>query len=138
MTQDIPIIEFRDDENYCRYNGILMDRDGCLKVFGYPEELDMLDECTIKIDDKIYSNHDITELIKLLSEETVDKTPDEENYYFNEKIYVMDDFEINYFKGVRQILYFEQFKSDYPNISVDEYLAMENAIQRYYDNERLV
>lgn len=128
---ETPIVEFRPNEHYCRYNGILMDKAGCLQVFGYPEPLDMFDDCTIKIDDKIYSKHHIADLIKIVA-----KKIEDDKFDLTETSYVLDQFAIDYFKDIRTILHFEQFVSDYPNISVDAYIGMNRAIQQYYDDKR--
>ena len=140
-------IEFREGESFCRYNGILMDDEGCIKTFGCLDgDLYCPDNDTVYIDDKIYSDKDFAELIKL-SGTYNDETPEWDVIYNQgyepsgvterrkiDNTYTIDASSIDsLFKGIREILPFNQFKKDYPTISLKKYFEFQDALEQFYN-----
>ena len=139
-------IEFREGEPFCRYNGVLMDGSGCIKTFGcHEEELCCLGNDTVIIDDKIYSDKDFADLIKLAG--TYNNETPEWDVIYNQgyepsgvterrkidNTYTIDVSSIDsLFKGIREILPFEQFKKDYPSISLKKYFEFQDDLDKYY------
>ena len=138
-------IEFREGEPFCRYNGILMDDEGCIRTFGCLDgDLYCPDNDTIFIDDKIYSDKDFSDLIKLIGIYN-EKTPEwdvsvNQGYEpsgVTERRKIDDTYTINandidsLFKGIKKILPFKQFKKDYPLILLKKYLEFQNALDEY-------
>lgn len=137
-------IEFIEGEPYCRYNGVLMNEEGCIKTFGYNEDLCMLDDVTVCIENKIYSEHDISEIIKLLS--SYNNTTPEWDIIYNgdpepssvtlrrklDDTYVIRADDLEVFDKVRRISPLKRLKKDYPNISIKKYMDYKDALDNYY------
>lgn len=140
-------IEFIEGEPFCRYKGVLMDESGCIKTFGCPEgDLYCPDYDTVYIGDKIYSDKDFADLIKLAG--TYNEETPEWDVIYNQgyepsgvterrkidNTYTIDVSSIDtLFKGIREILPFNQFEKDYPSISLKKYLEFQDALDQYYD-----
>lgn len=139
-------IEFIEGESFCRYDGVLMDDAGCIATFGWVEDdLYCPDHDTVFIDNKIYSDKDFSELIKLIGVYN-EKTPEWDSI-FNmgyepsgvterrkiDNTYTIDaDSVDSLFKGIKQILPFNQFKEDYPGVSLKNYFEFQDALDQYY------
>lgn len=137
-------IEFIKGEPFCRYNGILCDSEGCTKIYGYPEDICMLDNTTIIHEDTLYTNHDLFTVIKLISDyqgETpeYDEIIDEGRGFAShcehikyDNTYIIGENMLEDFKDVKQIKPFSSFKKDHPEISIKKYLKFQDALDKYY------
>lgn len=140
-------IEFIEGEPFCRYNGVLMNKSGCIKIFGCSDEdLYCPDDDTVYIDNKIYSNKDFADLIKLAGTYN-DVTPEWDVVFTKsyepsgvserrkiDNTYTIDADSIDLlFKGIREILPLNQFEKDYPSISLKKYFEFHDALDQYYD-----
>lgn len=139
-------IEFIEGEPFCRYNGILCDSGGCIKIYGYPEDLNVIDDTTIIHGEVLYTDHDLFTVIQLMSEYQ-GETPEydeivsqgrgfaeyvERSKYDNS--YIIDEGLAEDFKNVKQIKPFSSFKEDYPEISLEKYFKFQDALDSYYNN----
>ena len=61
-------LEFRDNEDYPRYNGTLMTPEECIKLYGFGGEFDILKKDIISLNGIIYTNKKLYDVIKLLGE----------------------------------------------------------------------
>lgn len=133
-------IEFRKGEQYCRFDGILMDEDGCEKVFGYPEELRFLTDKTILIDSKLYTNDDLATIVKSLGEfhEETEDSGIMPEYYIGmslyDNCYIIPTNRLEMLAGVKQIFPFEQFATDYSEISLERFNEFYKCLNEFYDS----
>lgn len=139
-------IEFREGDSFCRYNGILCDSDGCIEIYGYPEDLNILDDTTIIHEGVLYTDQDLYTVLKFISDYQ-GETPDydeiidqgrgfarhvEPSKYDNS--YIIKESFIEDFKGVNQMKPFSSFKTDHPEISIEKYLEFQRFLDLYYEN----
>ena len=61
-------IEFKDDEEYLRFNGVLMTPEECIKLYGFDGEFDILKKDIISLNGTIYTDKKLYDVIKLLGE----------------------------------------------------------------------
>lgn len=140
-------IKFIKGEPFCRYNGILCNSEGCIKIYGYTEDLCMIDDTTIIHEDILYTDHDLFTVIQLISEyqgetpeydEIVNEGRGVARYCEHIKYdnsYIIPEHLLEDFQNVKQIKPFSSFKKDYPEISIKKYLKFQDAIDEYYDNK---
>ena len=139
-------IEFIKGEPTCRYNGILCNDDGLLKIYGYNEDLCTIDDTTIIHENILYTDHDLYQVIYLIStyqgpsdeyDEIVNKgygfaSYCEHSHYDNS--YIISENLMDIFTGVKQIKPFASFKEDYPEISLEKYFEFQDALNEFYTN----
>ena len=140
-------IEFIDGEPACRYNGILCNEEGLMKIFGYSEDLNVLDNTTIIHENVLYTDLDLYQVICLVStyqgtseeyDEIINKgygfTAHCEHTHYDNSYIISEQF-VEDFKGVKQIKPFASFKEDYPEISLEKYFEFQDVLDEYYNNK---
>lgn len=139
-------VEFREGENFLRYNGILMDEEGCKKVFGTTEEIPFICDNAIVEDGVLYSDYNIGELIRNIGdyiEEIEPYDPIIENGIVSHDRYVREHYGghyaihkdwLNTFDEIKEIKPYEEFVKKHPEIDFEAYFAFEEAIDEFFNN----
>lgn len=137
-------IEFIEGEDFCRYNDILCDDEGCVKIYGYKEDLNVLDDTTIVHEGVLYTDKDLYEVIQLIAtyqgksedyDEMVNQGRGFASYCEHTKYdcsYIIPEDWLDAFKDVKQIKPFTSFKEDHPEISLEKYFEFQDALDKYY------
>lgn len=141
-------IEFIEGEPFCRYDGILCSPEGCKSIYGYEEELPFVDDDIIAMEDTLYTDHDLAEIICAVSQhqgetEDYDMVIDQ-GYGFSrwqehrkyDNSYIMSEHTLSFFEGVRYIKPFGEFAKDYPEVGLEKYEEFVTAFDEFYKNLR--
>ena len=59
-------IEYRDNEDYPRYNGILMTPEECIKLYGFDGEFELFSDGLYSINDTTYTDKSFYDIVMLL------------------------------------------------------------------------
>lgn len=120
------MIEFREGDDFCRWNGILMTPEKCKELFGIENEIEKAAENVWYYDEWIYSDRPFGETLKLFGIEKID-----DSYYGSKKpiafLYRVDFLDST--KGIKPI---ENFFIDYPDFNVFKYNEFWNELNEYY------
>lgn len=135
------MIEFIENEDFCRWNGILMDDDKCQEIFGIHYGIDLHNDLII-VNGTIYSNLSLGNILRLLGQvkpkiEEYDiiasngfgfeahlKDKETENSVIL-NLYLVDELE--------NIKSLDDIFTDYPKLNLDLYKQFHNEISEYYD-----
>ena len=122
-------IEYRDNEDYPRYNGTLMTPEECIKLYGFDGEFDILKKDIISLDGIIYTNKKLYDVLKLLG--TTFNSCD----YEDEIIQQFEETLVIYIRNIEHlesIKPLEDFTKDYPNINIQKYKEFYSCLNEYY------
>lgn len=139
-------IEFIEGESYLRYNGILMDEEGCKKVYGYPEGIPFICDRTIVEDGVLYTDYGIGEIIGFIGnyiEEIETYDPVIENgvvsydRYLREHYgghYAVSKYWLSTFDEIKEIKPYDEFVKKHPEIDFEAYFTFEEDMDQFYKN----
>ena len=125
-------IEFRDNEDYPRYNGILMTPEECIKLYGFDGEFDILKEDIISLNGTIYTNKKLYDVIMLLGTRFTDiGCYNDEDFYSQslKETVIVPICNIEFLKSIKPL---EDFKKDYPNINIEKYKEFYGCLNEYF------
>lgn len=139
------MIEFREGEPRCRWNGILMTDRNHRKLFGIPHEIDWQEEDLIIFDDVTYTNLKPSQVLLRLGE-TYNAPPEADPIltegYTN---YPLESLEREFdgqftidpcmLTAVDNIKPFEKFRKKYPNFNEEEYNKFYDELDEYYEKK---
>ena len=120
-------IEYRDNEDYPRYNGTLMTPEECIKLYGFDGEFDILKKDIISLDGIIYTNKKLYDVIKLLG--TIFNACEDEIIQQVEETLVIYIRNIEHLESIKPL---EDFKKDHPNINIEKYKEFYGCLNEYY------
>ena len=121
-------IEYRDNEEYVRYNGILMTPEECIKLYGFDGEFDILKKDIISLNGTIYTNKKLYDVIKLLGE-VHDEVEEYDVISSQGRTVIIPLRVIEYLETIKPL---EDFTKDYPNINIKKYKEFYNCLNEYY------
>lgn len=122
------MIEFRDNDEYCRWNNILMSPEKCKELFGIYGELEKMADDVWYYEGWIYSGKSFGETLKLFG--TV--LGDEEIAYFSLKPDTLLLYTEAFFDDIEGIKPVESFFIDYPDFDIFKYNEFYNELDEYY------
>ena len=125
-------IEYRDNEDYPRYNGILMTPEECIKLYGFDVEFDILKKDIISLNGTIYTNKKLYDVIMLLGTRFTDiGCYNDEDFYSQslKETVIIPICNIEFLKSIKPL---EDFKKDYPNINIEKYKEFYGCLNEYY------
>ena len=140
-------IKFIEGETYCRYGSTLMTPEAEAEMFGFSaaETFNPIAEDIIVIDDVMYTDKDLCDIIKDVATFNPDIAewdvvfnqgyPDN-GYYVRKEFantYTITPYSIEQFKGITKIKPFSDFKKEHPEIKLKEYWEFQDALDAYYD-----
>ena len=137
------MIEFKDGEKFCRWNGILMTPEKCIELFGTDGEPQLSDDL-IEYGDTYYTDLSFGDLLYRIADWYGEIHGDVEDYdeivnqghgwadYCAEKDLehkiVLPDYVLN-----MKVKPFDKFKEDCPNFNKEQFLAFYNELDIYFD-----
>ena len=125
-------IEYRDNEDYPRYNGTLMTPEECIKLYGFDGEFDILKEDIISLNGTIYTNKKLYDVIMLLGTRFTDiGCYNDEDFYSQslKETVIVPICNIEFLKSIKPL---EDFKKDYPNINIEKYKEFYGCLNEYF------
>ena len=134
-------IEYRDNEEYVRYNGILMTPEECTKLYGFDGEFDILKKDIISFNGTIYTNKKLYDVIKLLGEvhdevEEYDVISSQgrgfSTHCAEEKLNNTVVIPLRVIEYLEMIKPLEDFTKDHPNINIEKYKEFYSCLNEYY------
>ena len=142
------MITFNENENWCRWNDILMSPKNCEEIFGTSEEFygDFKDVIISYEKDTIYTDLRIGDLILWLGD--IYKAPEKLDYIcsqshvnwplesFQEEIngkVLLNRQDIDLFNNIKPM---NDFKKDYPNFNKEKYFSFYNELDQFYEQLR--
>ena len=143
-------IEYINGEPFCRYNGVLMSEENCIKMFGTDCTECILSEKYIEFPvgkgDKyiIYTDYPINKIIPMLASATTGPAGEydeiiNQGYGYNswlkdkeyENSYIIPKNNISGLKAIKSI---DDFKKRYPKIKIKEIVEFNKELNKYLDN----
>ena len=121
-------IEYRDNEEYVRYNGILMTPEECIKLYGFDGEFDILKKDIISLNGTIYTNKKLYDVIKLLGE-VHDEVEEYDVISSQGRTVIIPLRVIEYLETIKPL---EDFTKDHPNINIEKYKEFYGCLNEYY------
>ena len=114
------MIEFRPNEKFCRWNGILMTPETCIDLFGVEEEV-IFEDGYIDAEDAIYTDLPINELLLKIGDiyETTNG---------NDTI----EFDLNFIKYLK-VKPYADFEKDYPKFNRQMHDAFYFDLDKFYE-----
>ena len=134
-------IEYRDNEEYPRFNGVLMTPEECIKLYGFGGEFDILKKDIISLNGIIYTNKKLYDVIKLLGEvhgevEEYDIISSQgrgfETYCAEERLNNTVVIPLRVIEYLEAIKPFNDFKKDHPNINIEKYKEFYGCLNEYF------
>ena len=134
-------IEFIKGEPYCRFDGTIMTPEACEVLYGYNGEFDILTDNTYIINNTVYTDMKLCDLIKLLGEvhgeiEEYDNILDNGRGWFahceEEKLNNTVVIPLRIIESLETIKPFNDFIKDYPNINITKYIEFMDCLNEYY------
>ena len=135
-------IEFKDDEEYLRFNGVLMTPEECIKLYGFDGEFDILKKDIISFNGTIYTNKKLYDVIKLLGEvhgevEEYDVISSRglgyEQHCHEAQLNNTVVISLRSIEYVENVKPFMEYKKDYPNLNVEKYIEFMDCLDEYYN-----
>jgi hypothetical protein len=134
-------LEFRDNEEYPRFNGVLMTPKECIKLYGFDGEFDILKKDIISLNGIIYTNKKLYDVIKLLGEvhdevEEYDVISSQgrgfSTYCAEERLNNTVVIPLRVIEYLEAIKPFNDFKKDHPNINIEKYKEFYGCLNEYF------
>lgn len=134
-------IEFIEGEPYCRFDGVMVEPEVYMEIFGFDGELDMLDEDTYLVNGIVYTDKKLGDLIKLFGEvhgevEEYDEILTEGRgfvaHYMEERLNNTVVIPLHYIEYLESIKPFNEFANDYPNANIKKYIEFMDCLDGYY------
>ena len=136
-------IEFIDGEPFCRYDGILMTPENCIKMFGTDyTEVDS-EEFIQWEDGTIYTDFSFSEIIKAIAYKETFNEPEyddalSQGYGFGqytrdkeiENCYILTKGSVNSIKDIKPI---KSFKKDHPEVKLKKLIKFSNELYKYFE-----
>lgn len=121
------MIKFNIEEDYCRWNGILMTPEKCLELFGIDGEIEKAAEDVWYYDGWIYSDKPFGETLKLFGFKA--SKEEQERFSFKPNALIFSGTFFDDTKGIKPI---ENFFIDYPDFDILKYNEFWNELNEYY------
>lgn len=117
------MIEFKEDEPYCRMNGVLMSPENYMDLFGVEWQVEEnLDGTIIICGNTVYTDKPISEIVLFLGE-----------VRDNGLTVSLPICDIELLDSIKPL---KQFKEDYPNFNREKYDAFYDELDKYYEDMR--
>jgi hypothetical protein len=135
------MIEFRDKDKWCRWNGTLMSPRNCKRLFGTDCEI-YVEDGWIDDGDAIYTDRPIGEILYLLGEKFEKPEPYDEilSQGYGWKDHQWEDrlgghimFRTDFIKNL-VVKPMKQFKKDYPKFNQELHDQFYTELDNYYEN----
>lgn len=134
-------IEFVDGETYCRFNGVEMTPEECKKLYGFDGEFSILEEDAIGIDDTLYTNKPLCDVIILFGrvygpiseyDNILDKGYGFGSYSLEASLVNTLVIPLRNLEMFKKIKPFEDFTKDYPKIDIEKYKEFYDCLDKFY------
>ncbi|MBP5457622.1 MAG: hypothetical protein J6Y37_14115 [Paludibacteraceae bacterium] len=136
------MIEFRKGEEWCRWNGILMNPKNHKKLFGVENEV-YVEDGWIDADGVIYTDKPIGQILMIFGEKREDPGEYDEvvnqgygwnDYTWEKQLAGKIIFPISFIENL-EVKPMKQFKKDYPKFNQEKHDAFYNELEEFYDEK---
>lgn len=134
-------IEYRDNEDYPRYNGTLMTPEECIKLYGFDGEFELFSDGLYSINDTTYTDKSFYDIVMLLGTvhgkvEEYDSIASQgrgyETFYFEKQLENTIVIPIVNLDCIKRIKPLKDLKDDYPNLNIEKYKEFYSCLNEYY------
>lgn len=140
-------IEFIDKEEYCRFDGVLMTPEAAMNLYGYDGEITMLDEETYWVDDTIYTDKKLGDIIMSLGEvhreveeydEILSQGRGFARYCAEAALNNTVVIPIRFLDNLAKVKPFASFKKVYPKFNLTKYIEFMDCLEAYYERDMIL